>query len=442
MYEEYIGIPCAFCHEPMKSGDRMAICDTCGQPHHLTCWQRNAGCSTMECTGMIREVVVLPSVNPMLSPAMPAMQPMMPYPNYAPRSEPMMAPAVMNSAEIDSYAKKAPSDPKKKKVLTIVGIAALAVIIAVVAIVLLIPGIKYNKATKLLNDGQYDDARAIFLDLNDYKDSREMAKECLYQEAIFDMREDRYLEAYNTLVDLDDYRQTQTKIDDCIEAWARYALNSDNTQDSIDFNENVMLNTERSQRVYAVVEDYINSHSRYNFFENSITSESTGEEYYPGEAVLNILNTLSTSVGKSSELKVVFERLTSHESGSGFGYDGDWYIQHENVIRELWDFDFIQDYVTTDGIIFDFMNGRWTNYEGSKYITFVRNDDNSHQSTYNLPWGEKPAGTKYINIVDCCFIFTDENSNELAKVYKFTFSTFDTMEVYCYSNGSTYYLSR
>ncbi len=44
-----IGKHCPFCQTPIKPGVEVMICNTCGMPHHLECWQENHGCTTLGC---------------------------------------------------------------------------------------------------------------------------------------------------------------------------------------------------------------------------------------------------------------------------------------------------------------------------------------------------------------------------------------------------------
>lgn len=70
---------------------------------------------------------------------------------------------------------------KKKKQKTIMGIVASVACIAIVFIIVLntviIPNSKYNDAIALMNEGKYDEAVSIFVELENYKDSVQKASE-------------------------------------------------------------------------------------------------------------------------------------------------------------------------------------------------------------------------------------------------------------------------
>jgi len=45
------GKNCPYCQTPIKPGARAIVCDACGIPHHIECWQHNGGCTTFGCSG-------------------------------------------------------------------------------------------------------------------------------------------------------------------------------------------------------------------------------------------------------------------------------------------------------------------------------------------------------------------------------------------------------
>ena len=47
--EDYAGKICPVCKREIKSFEKVKICSECGIPHHLKCWEENAGCSTFGC---------------------------------------------------------------------------------------------------------------------------------------------------------------------------------------------------------------------------------------------------------------------------------------------------------------------------------------------------------------------------------------------------------
>lgn len=45
----YIGKTCPYCHFPIKHGEGLTACPSCGIPHHTECWQENGGCTVLGC---------------------------------------------------------------------------------------------------------------------------------------------------------------------------------------------------------------------------------------------------------------------------------------------------------------------------------------------------------------------------------------------------------
>lgn len=48
--EEYIGKKCPFCKTKIEEGEAVKVCPACGIPHHESCWNENAGCTTFGCS--------------------------------------------------------------------------------------------------------------------------------------------------------------------------------------------------------------------------------------------------------------------------------------------------------------------------------------------------------------------------------------------------------
>lgn len=57
MRKEYIGQNCPYCKTALVETDMIAVCGVCNVPQHLSCWQKNKGCTTAGCTGFINEII-------------------------------------------------------------------------------------------------------------------------------------------------------------------------------------------------------------------------------------------------------------------------------------------------------------------------------------------------------------------------------------------------
>ena len=104
---------------------------------------------------------------------------------------------------------------KRQKTLKIV-LAAFAVLTMILlTIFVIVPANKYKDAGELMNKGQYDEAIAVFTELDDYKDSKEQILECNYLKAhdLFDQRE--YETARDIFSSIKDYKDSDTMIKEC-----------------------------------------------------------------------------------------------------------------------------------------------------------------------------------------------------------------------------------
>ncbi len=82
--------------------------------------------------------------------------------------------------------KEAERKSQKQKKIYIIAIFAVFAVIAFVIVLftVIIPNSKYNNALKLAEEGNYDQAIAIFTELGDYKDAEDKIKEANYQKAV------------------------------------------------------------------------------------------------------------------------------------------------------------------------------------------------------------------------------------------------------------------
>ncbi len=106
----------------------------------------------------------------------------------------------------------------KKKGLIIAAIVISSIILLAVAgalvIIFLTPGMKYDDALKSLENQQYDEAYEAFVELDDYKDSREMAQEALYQKGLSLAASEEYRDAMDVFDRIKDYRDSSDQYQD------------------------------------------------------------------------------------------------------------------------------------------------------------------------------------------------------------------------------------
>ncbi len=80
--------------------------------------------------------------------------------------------------------KTAQKRKKSIRIFLLVSAACVAVaLLAVLTVKVILPGVKYQQAVALMEDGEFDKAQDRFRELGDYKDSRDMIPECDYRQA-------------------------------------------------------------------------------------------------------------------------------------------------------------------------------------------------------------------------------------------------------------------
>lgn len=89
-----------------------------------------------------------------------------------------------NSMLVEAQEKQRIAKRRRRRQAVKLGLSA-ACILAVAAVVIIwgIPTMRYNAALRLLRDGQYNDARAAFSQMGDYRSAEAQLVECDYQEA-------------------------------------------------------------------------------------------------------------------------------------------------------------------------------------------------------------------------------------------------------------------
>ena len=122
------------------------------------------------------------------------------------------ATAVKASKQKEPKVRKPKKPVNKKLVVCLTVIPIAVVIVALLAVFLLIPGLKYNHAKKLLENGNYELAYSEFLALDGYSDSENMLLECRYVQAIKYRDVGDYELANKIFESLGDYRDSKILI--------------------------------------------------------------------------------------------------------------------------------------------------------------------------------------------------------------------------------------
>ena len=217
MRKPYIGKVCPVCGIPFTENDEVYFCNMCGTPYHLSCWQNNQGCVTPNC----------PNNHPVYIP-----------PSQMPTTQPLPTEALP--------VQPLPADPKPKRKkgkggLIAILVASVVLIAALVcgAVFYVIPHYNYESACKALENGEYDSARQMFLDLDGYKDSAELADKALYQKAEDALKNGRYNEACQIFAGLD-YDDSKKMVAESKYQQANAALNNGDYDTAIQIFENIV----------------------------------------------------------------------------------------------------------------------------------------------------------------------------------------------------------
>ena len=353
-------------------------------------------------------------------------------------------------------------------------IAAVMIIVPVVIIALLLfisffvlPFSRYLTARSALQSGNFDTAYNIFRDLGDFLNSKELAHEAQYQKAgekmestqyseaidLFEMlgnykdsadklleakylRADQcqtnkeYKESYELYLELDDYKKSQDEVLVTVMLWEAEALGASDTSEADDFSETVKLTSSQYEMFYSTIMVFLTGHENATYWYKWGGTNAS-------KNVKTMLEMLPSYYKDTGTLLKLFTLLARTE-----GNYSTLFRDNETLMRQCWSLGFVKDLAEQDAAIALFLEGYWTTYSGNYYLNFFKNDDGGTSSNHNLPWTAKPYGTKYFGIHSMVYVWEDENSKELAKVYRFEIVDYDTIRVYCYKDNNTYMLYR
>ena len=193
---------CTSCGAPLQDG--LQFCTACGA---------RAGKQTEAApTGQ----------QPLVTPEQPA-PPVTQQPNYS--STPPVNERVYYQDPSPVYAGTAAvaQKPKKRKTGLIIG--CIALVLLIVAAVILMPILfpsqasRYEKAQTLMDEGNFEEAKTAFLELEDYEDASKKATECQnnidYKAASALMDEEKYAEAKTAFEALGSFKDASTLAQNC-----------------------------------------------------------------------------------------------------------------------------------------------------------------------------------------------------------------------------------
>lgn len=189
-------------------------------------------------------------------------------------SEPIKMPKDNAALEYESET----SAPKKKNTIRniiIVLSCILAVLMAIGGVVFLRAinaSNDYKKANKLVEQGKYTDAVAIYKDLGDYKDCKTKIKQCNYDIAGDLADSKKYDDAIKLYNELGDYKQSKEKVKLCNYEKANELLEAQNYSDALS--------------IYAYLGDYKQSADKLNLCNYNLGLEAFDNCEYEKAVVL------------------------------------------------------------------------------------------------------------------------------------------------------------
>ncbi|MCH5192348.1 MAG: zinc-ribbon domain-containing protein [Oscillospiraceae bacterium] len=103
-----------------------------------------------------------------------------------------------------------------RPIIMTVFIAAVLAIFAYCIPNYIVPAIRYNNASKLYENADYDDAEVIFSQLGDFKRSEDYVTKCRYKKALVLMNKELYPEAADAFSSLDGYADSDPLARECM----------------------------------------------------------------------------------------------------------------------------------------------------------------------------------------------------------------------------------
>ena len=143
--------------------------------------------------------------------------------------------------EADTPETEPENEQPRKKKKNHKGVLILLLIIVIIGAVLgfkYVPGYiddyKYNNAVALFESGKYDDAAAVFAQIDDYKDSKEKQNECIYNKAAKLEEEKKFGEAITVYKSLGIYKDCGIRIQSCTYSQAKQEMDNGNYDKAVE----------------------------------------------------------------------------------------------------------------------------------------------------------------------------------------------------------------
>lgn len=368
-----------------------------------------------------------------------------------------------------------PKETKKRvsKKAVIAAVAAVVILIStLVGIAVWLPYHRYQNAHKLLESEQYEQAYQAFSAIEDYRDSSffrtnailkwaaelnetgnyekalevlellpadvpvaSLKREIHYNYALLLKRTCDYEAAYLLFDELGDYRKTRYYMDQTVLDWCEALIDKPNIINARTFEKVVNLTDEQGSQLYKL----LCSKSIY-FYEpvksDGMVSWSLNANDF---AVRNILLDMlpADEYEHVAELKTLFTEFDEDNPVV-------FLQEHRDILDTLWDAPVVQNIVMNYYCFDEWLLGTWKTENKQYTLKFERDKSEPDiiYSTIDLLWVSEPAGTAHWDIKNMTYVWTDEDGNILAEVYRFKLLEPDKIEVYAFKNQKTYTMIR
>lgn len=279
--------------------------------------------------------------------------------------------------------------------------------------------VEYVDAGMMMENREYEDAVEAFGDLGSYKDAEDLMNEASYRLAMQYADHNRFSKAVNLLEDLEeiDYSDAYDKIKEVQYRWAWSLIEKGDYIDAYEKLDEIW-NYPAAKETKIALKDVIYEEGQALYSNQNYDSAKEHFEYISPYLDSEKYITLIDARGYKASIdpKGTAEKLA-----------------------EIFCFEDAADLLLSNtDIACYFLLGNWRTSNGSYYFKMEKTSKTEHSfySSYNLPWY---GGTFCIS--DGIYIVSNDSYEEKPQ-FGFTLLTPNSMEVYCYKNGSTYTMYR
>ena len=293
-------------------------------------------------------------------------------------------------------------EKKRKKRRWNVFLILLICAASVACLVLLVNGqqIDYDRACKARTNKNFRDAIELFDSLGSYSDARQQRTNTVY-------------------------------------AWADYAISSSTSYTATQFKDSVTLNATEYAGIYEKIAHQLQYCTDFDYWDDYAGNDSHSA------IALALLETVPSTYKDTADWRELFGTLTSRSSDIN-----DYIRTNISVLEKNWSVPFVKQLLQSDEGLAAFLEGYWytsdNTYNMHYYATYssytYSTATYSTSFTSSLPTVSKPYSSANFIIKDHVQYWDSYSGRD--PVYRFTFTDFDTVEVYCYEDSSTYTLYR